>query len=62
MKERQTKEREKSIEEIKRAKELYDEEIKMEEEKRKLLEDKERRKREAAERAQLALQEVKVRK
>jgi len=62
LKERQTKEREKSIEEIKRAKELYDEEIKMEEEKRKLLEDKERRKREAAERAQLALQEVKVRK
>jgi hypothetical protein len=51
LKERQTKEREKSIEEIKRAKELYDEEIKMEEEKRKLLEEKERRKREAAERA-----------
>lgn len=57
-----TKEREKSIEEARKAREIYEVEMQMEEEKRRLLEDKEKRKREAVERASLAMQELKERK
>ena len=57
-----TKEREKSIEEARKAREIYEAEMQMEEEKRRLLEDKEKRKRDAVERASLAMQELKERK
>lgn len=61
-KERVTKEREKSIEDARKAREIYEVEMQMEEEKRRLLEDKDKRKREAVERANCAMQELKERK
>lgn len=61
-KERVTKERERSLEEVRKAREIYDAELQMEEEKRKLFEDKDKKKREAAERASQALLELKERK